>query len=269
MKWNVTSLPVCAVLFIASISLRALSGEAVGTEDGFYSEVGLRKVWQSSFVVNDASISEECFVPVAELKGSFTYVDVSLNPVRELFPSSSLHVPIRRVKTNQFLKDSKIVIGAESYKRFELAKLCQELVQSGFKDPIIVVWNPSDISSHPPVSVSPDHFLVEAQRFGAVTIVPSKSVSDQLQKAGITAVYPDEGVSLEQLIRQSIEFSSLNRYLPVFYVEDTGTHIFSADDYKAVHVVEGGLQSVITALEVRSESALKRAGKDFRGACAS
>ncbi|WP_226662915.1 hypothetical protein [Microbulbifer aggregans] len=268
MKRNVTSLPVCAVLILASISLRALSGEAVGTENGFYSEVGQRKDWPNSLVVNSSSLSEECFVPIAALNDSYIYVDVSQRPPLSVFPSNSLHLPIHRVKANQFLKTRRVAIGAESYKRFELAALCQELRQSGFDKPLIAVWNPSDIPSHPPVPVSADHYLVEAQRFSAVTIVPNKAVSDQLQKAGITAIYPGEGISLEQLIKQSIEVSSLNRYLPVFYIEDTEGQVLSTHDYKAVHFVEGGIQSVIAALEIRSENALRRSGEGFRGVCA-
>ena len=265
MKRKLTSF---AASVFAFLGFQALGSEVVDKEGKSLCAAESAEAVYSSFIAIDTTLSEICFVPFKQLTGNYSYVDVSAKSRLPILPDSSISLPIHQVKSKGFLKNERLLIAAEPYKRFELAKLCRELVQRGFQAPNIVIWTP-DENSHPrSFYVSAEDFLVEVLNFGAVVVASSKHVADQLQRFGISAFYPDENLGLNALLDKAASQYSVNGYLPAFYVVDGAPEEVAVHRRTPVYTVIEGLQGIRAAFESSVVNAIKQDGNDFRGACA-
>jgi hypothetical protein len=83
-----------------------------------------------------SSTSELCFTRFEEVSGTndqFLLANVSSSLLSDGTEDGVLSLPRNQLKTKHFLKPKPLLLFSEPHKRHFLAKLCQELVQFGFK----------------------------------------------------------------------------------------------------------------------------------------
>ena len=268
MKRKLTSVSSFAVYIFAFLGFQALGSEVTGKDSNGLCAAKPTDAVYSSSVSIDATLSEACFVPFERLTGKYSYVNVSAESRLRILPDSALSLPIHQVKSKQFLKTERLLIAAEPFKRFELAKLCRELIQRGFQNPNIVIWSPVEFQGRGSLDVPAQDFLVEVLNFGAVVIASDKSVADQLRSLDISAFYPGEQENLKTLLQKIAPKYSANGYLPTFYVRSSTAENAYANTAFPVYTVIGGLKAVRSAFDLSVLNALKQRSDKFRGSCA-
>ncbi|QKX18575.1 hypothetical protein [Microbulbifer sp. YPW1] len=225
--------------------------------------------------INTLDTSEACFIRASEVGDSineYFLVDVSSSPsLRSLFPQA-IHLRSRQIKSTPSLRGKPLLIVSEPYKRYSMAKLCHELIESGFLTPKILL---NDIPVTPGAksigSVSPEDFLVEVSNFGAVVIASDQEVADQLDSLGLPAWLPEKGLK-SQFVYRAISEYSLDGYLPVFVVGESvaGGKVELVAGEKLVNsifLVSGGIESIERSLNVRALSAIKRNNNQKVSSC--
>lgn len=269
MKNNLTSIATIAVYLLFVFGGRAVnSGEVADVESQSYCNAEPSEARYGAFVANDTSVSEICFVDYSEIQTEHIPINVSDNLRSAVIPVDSIRMPVHQVKAASFLKDKSILIAAEPYKRFQLARLCHELMEAGFENPKIALWSPKPGPDSSELIVPADDFLVEAINFGAVTIALDEKVSDELNSLGIASVYPKGEESLDSLLQSASSLYGLSGYLPVFLVGYRDTQPLRSIGSPPVYMVRGGVEEIKTTLSVAALNTIKNSKKDYRGNCA-
>ncbi|WNZ57308.1 hypothetical protein QT397_08210 [Microbulbifer sp. MKSA007] len=221
--------------------------------------------------------SELCFARSEELTGTldqFILIDVSEKLPDQNVPQDILSITTSRVKTKKFLKSKAILVFSEPHKRHSLAKLCQELVSSGFEKPKVLIGKrPEELSQAKTTIVSPNDYLVEFSHFGAVTLAATHSIGEELVNMGISVVPHQVDEDLNTRIRSAFISYSLNGYLPIFVVAEDGQEQRIAKKLKLgfkgeAFVIAGGLSALKNAVRNSALGAAKRAGVDGMPGCA-
>ncbi|MFA0810694.1 hypothetical protein [Microbulbifer epialgicus] len=227
--------------------------------------------------------SELCFTRLEELTGTLeqlVLIDVASGANRGQIGGQSggekspLAITPRQLKTKHFLKRKSLLLLSEPYKRHSMAQLCQELVQSGFENPKILIGKrPQGLFQEAHLSVSANDYLVELSHFGVVTVAANSSITQELTQLGIPVISNQTDQDLETTVRNAFISYSLNGYLPIFIVGETEQEKrlekqlrrkFTED----VFVVTGGVEAIKRALRNGALGAVKRAGLDGVPGCA-
>ncbi|MGL6160941.1 hypothetical protein [Microbulbifer sp.] len=223
-----------------------------------------------------AQTSELCFIRLGEVNdktNQYLLIDTGAQPRTSHTVSSAIRLPQRQIKTKLFLKNKPLLIFAEPHKRHSLAKLCKDLIQTGFQNPKILIGRISEKDSENwSATVPVDEFIVEVRNFGAVTIATDQTVASELIALGIPAIAA-EGSDLKAAVRSATVNYSLSGYLPVFIVgdqeDDTGlVTLLSEKPISRAFVVSGGIERIKRTLKTTALSAAKRLGLHGVSNCA-
>lgn len=157
----------------------------------------------------------------------------------------------------------------------QAARLCKELIQSGFENPKILLGNISaDINGDARrwTAASAEDFIEEVSQFGAVTIAATEGIYRDLQALGIPAVNPGNG-DLAQAVRSAAVSYSLNGYLPIFVVGaselEAGLQRMLQEKLAGqAFLVSGGIEAVSRALNTGALISAKRLGLHGASSCA-
>ncbi|WP_193165207.1 hypothetical protein [Microbulbifer hainanensis] len=220
--------------------------------------------------------SELCFVRPSEIQSfdRFVIVDTSAQSPLQNSALHTISLPDWQIKTKFFLKNKPILIVAEPYKRYALAKLCRELIQSGFQSPKILIDNDfrgagKDLSADVPV----EEFIVETSKFGAVTIAVDRQVAEEMAALGIPTINAGSAGGIKSAVREAEVNHSLNGYLPVFVVGKSGSeeelqNLLNGEPVSQAFVVSGGVESIKRVLKSSALSANKRLHPNGVSICA-
>ncbi|AWF80168.1 hypothetical protein BTJ40_04675 [Microbulbifer sp. A4B17] len=264
-------------LLIFCFSSHFVLGEDVFAEDNDRCIVAHDRKLLTGIYEASKNTSELCFVRNEELVGTldqFILVDTSKNLTDQYVRKDILSITASKIKTKKFLESKSLLVFSEPHKRHSLAKLCQELVNSGFEKPRILIGKrPKKLPELKSNLVSANDYLVEFSHFGVVTLATTPRVAMELANLGVPVVPHQEGVNLNTKVRNAFINYSLNGYLPIFVVAEDGQEQSIAKELKLgfkdeVFVVAGGLSALKNAVRNSVLGAAKRAGVDGMPGCA-
>ncbi|GAA5525336.1 hypothetical protein Maes01_01902 [Microbulbifer aestuariivivens] len=266
----VTSIVTVSAYFFSSMGGAEVGGGVAIDESLARSEISsieAKKAVDTPRIQNSTIVSHSCFVPYTQVSGKITIINISRGSLPDIFPAYSIHLPAYQLKQKSFLKGQSLLVVAEPYKRYELTKLCIDLIADGFVKPKIGIWSPANNSGKVQIVVPPEEFLIEARNFGAVTIAENKLIADKLKGYGVEALYPESGQITQSFIDSALSQYPADEYLPVFVVADKRKGSFKFSGEVPVYAVQGGMAAIDAALSMGRINSLKANGKLQGVAC--